>query len=220
LASLDSRGEIEDRVNKSKIKGSKKEYRLKNLDKIKESDKEYRIKKKDKLKEIQTEYYKKNQDKIKESQKEYRINNTDKIRDIQNEYYKNNIGEIKECHREYYIKNQDKIKKVEKAYRMKIRDIQAQTKPIIPYYSWKSRELSRKNLESIASFFQIKELSDWYRISFEQIRQFGGIILRYWSFFIDERGILSESRLLFLYSNKGIEFNDIKYNIKSLYISL
>jgi hypothetical protein len=44
----------------------------------------------------------------------------------------------------------------------------------IPYYSWKTREQSRKNLESIALLLHITDLNDWYRISSYQINQFGG----------------------------------------------
>jgi hypothetical protein len=128
----------------------------------------------------------KNLDKIKKREKEYYLNNLDKLKKSQIEYNKNNLTKIKEREKEYRIKNIDKLKTSEKDYRItnkdkikdKRREMIFQNNPhYVPLYSWKSREQSRKNLELIASQLQITNLSDWYRISWDQIKQFGGKIL-------------------------------------------
>jgi hypothetical protein len=138
-------------------------------DKVRESQKKYYQKNVDKIKASINEYYKLNINKIKESKKEYRMNNQVKIKDTKKEYYKNNLNKIKEIQKEYYSKNLDKIKNSNK-------DVQKNNPNYIPYYSWRSREESRKNFESIALLLHIKDFSDWYRISSNQIHQLGGII--------------------------------------------
>jgi hypothetical protein len=155
--------------NLGQAKESQTGYYLKNLDKIKESKKEYRNNNKDKIKEGKKEYRAKNLGNIKESKQVYYLNNRDIVKENQKVYYKKNQVHIKESKKEYYQKFKDKIKENEK-------EIRIQKNPTYtPYtYSWKSREQSRNNLESIASILHITDLSDWYRISLDQILQLGG----------------------------------------------
>jgi hypothetical protein len=144
--------------NLDKIKESKKDYYLKNTDKI-NSQKVYSTKKQVIIKE----YCEKNRDKIKESQRDFFMKN-----DYSKKYEIKNLDKIKERKKEYY---KNKIKD-------KVREIRTQKNPnYIPYYSWKSREQSRKNFDSIASLLHITDLSDWYRISSNQIQQLGGKII-------------------------------------------
>lgn len=126
---------------------------MSNTKKVKE---DYKTTNKDKIKENKIEYYKKNKDNI----QEYYVLNKDK-------------------RKEYRIKNQDKITESERKYKLKnrekARDFRIQKDPnYIPYDSWKTREQSRKSLESIASLLHIKDLSDWYRVSLNQIKHLGG----------------------------------------------
>jgi hypothetical protein len=112
-----------------------------------------------------------NLDKIKEKEKKYRTKNKDKIKESLIEYRIQNLNHIKEGQKGYRTKNKVKMRE----NRMKK---ETEKNPsFVPNYSWKSREESRKNFESIASLFHITDLSDWYRISFTQIKQFGGVVL-------------------------------------------
>jgi hypothetical protein len=141
-------------------------------------DKVFRTKKiyENKTKDNQSYYYHKNLDKFKERKKDYYKNSMDKTKESKKEYYKENLNKIKESKREYYKDNLNKIKETQKEYRMKNREIRIQKNPnFFPNYSWKSREQSRMNMESIATKFQITDLSDWYRISVDQMKQFGGV---------------------------------------------
>jgi hypothetical protein len=157
-------------LNLEKIKDApdyQKAYYIKNEDKIKEYKrkykKEYYLKNKDKLnksqKEFQKEYYLKNKDKLNESQKEF-----------QKDYYLKNIDKIGENRKDYG--NENKLTIRENKIKKKIE----RNPSYIPRsnYSWKSREESRKYFESIAPLLHISDFSDWYRISGDQIKQFGG----------------------------------------------
>jgi hypothetical protein len=144
---------------------------MKNKDKIKESEEEYRTKNKIKIEDYRIT----NKEKINEWKKEFRLKNIENLK----EFRMNN----KDKTQEYIIKNKDKIEENKKEFRMKnsdkLREIKVQMNPnYVPNYSWKSREQSRLNFESIALMFHITDLSDWYRISSNQMKKLGGIINR------------------------------------------
>ena len=93
------------------------------------------------------------------------------MKEYRKNYYKKNLDEIKENQQN----NQIKTKESHKKYYRKIR---SQKNPNYkPCYSWKSREESRKNFESVASLFHITDLSDWYRISITQINKSKGLFI-------------------------------------------
>jgi hypothetical protein len=124
--------------------------KIKNLEKFKESDKEYRMKNNERINEYRHI--------SKTKTKDYRINNLDKLKVIR---------------KEYKIKNKDKLRVI----RMKKK--REKNPNFVPSYSWKSREESKMNFDSIASLLHITDLSDWYRISLDQLKDFGGIVISY-----------------------------------------
>jgi hypothetical protein len=152
------------------VECEKIEDRTKKKDSQRENNQNDRVK----IKENKIKYYHKNLDKIKDIQNEYNTRNQAKLKEHKKEYYKKNLDKIKETQSKYYQKNRlGKIKEAKQKYYKQIRF--ENNSNFIPNYSWKTREQSRISIESIATLFQITDLSDWYRISVDQIKQFGGV---------------------------------------------
>jgi hypothetical protein len=72
---------------------------------------------------------------------------------------------------EYRIINRDKSRE------FRINKSTEENPNFVPNYSWKTRQQARMNFESIASLLHITDLSDWYRISLDQIKLIGGIVI-------------------------------------------
>ncbi len=128
-----------------------REYEIQN----KEKRKEYSIKNNDKLKEYRREYYLQHKEKKKQSSREYKILNKDK----QKEYDQN-----------YYLLNREKIKHL---YVQK--NIERNNGIYVPSNSWTSDESIRQYFDVISPLLHISDLSDWYRISRDQIVDLKGI---------------------------------------------
>ncbi len=167
------------------MKDYKREYYIQNKDR-KEKHPEEEIQKKNQKKEYDRAYYLLNKEKKKEYCQKYSIQNRDKMKEYFRDYYIQNKEKKKEYKREYYHKSIDKIKeykiknkeKINQYFRKKNIEKQIEKNDnYVPLNSWKTNELIREFFEKIAPVLHINDLSDWYRISREQIIDLKGIIV-------------------------------------------
>jgi len=158
------RDEISGSENKISVKDKKREYNreynLKNNKKIKEHKREYNLKNKVKIQEHKREYYSKNKEERKEFGREYRLKNKEKIIEHSREYYSTNKEEKKEYSREKYVQ---KKKDSDPSFVLKKAT-----------YCWKNRNSVRSFFEVAAKIYRIVDFSDWYRVSYGQIKMAGG----------------------------------------------
>ncbi len=173
--------------NKDRMKEYHREYYLQNKDKMKASKREYYLKNKDKIKEHNKkekymEYWKNNKEKKKEYDQKYNIQNKEKKKDYNREYRKQNKEKLKEYYllhkdrindfyREYYLQNKENIKQSNIK-----KNIERNNGVYVPLNSWIRNESVREYFERIAPLLHINDLSDWYRISRNQIIDMKGII--------------------------------------------
>lgn len=122
----------------------------------------YRTENKDKLNELQRHYFDQYKDKQNDYQRYYRAQNKDKSVAMQRQYYVLKQHERRLSRRMRYIRQHAK----RDAYQPR----NGATK------SWKTPELVREYLDSIAERLAISTFTDWYRVSREQILALGGLV--------------------------------------------
>lgn len=144
--SIENSREIKEKLKRKAKREKQKEYREKNKEKLKESKRKYYILTKEKRQILEKEFYLKNREKIKERQKEYRLKNREILREKAREYA--------------FLKKKEK----DENYVRKLN------------FSFKDEKSTREYFEQISKQFHISELSDWYRISRNQILQNTSII--------------------------------------------
>jgi hypothetical protein len=133
------------------------------------------------------------QDEKRENYRHYTLLNKERLRDSKRLYTLRNRNEKKEYNRQYELKNKDKIRTTKCEYRLensnRLREYQLRYRlrnhknpeSYVPRNivrkSWKSPESVREYFESVAKRLFISAHTDWYRISSDQIRELGGVLI-------------------------------------------
>lgn len=152
-----------DDLGLSKANEWRRAYRVGNRDKAREYDKDYRRRAGDNRKDYFIRYRLQNERSLKEYKKQYGLLNRDKKKDYYRSYHLQNQGRKREYFQKYCRQNEDKVKdyRVEKCASSSLK-------------SWRTPELVRSYLVSVAQELRISSYDDWYRISRPQLALIGG----------------------------------------------
>ena len=180
-----------------------KEYRNQNKEKIKEYNQKYRIINKEKIKKYSIQ----NKEKMNKISRNYYLQNKEKMKKLVCEYRKLHRDKLKEYYRLYSIRNKEKIKNYQLKNREKLKkllikkNIERNNGLYVSLNSWKSEESIRQYFDKISPLLHIDDLSDWYRISRNQIIELKGILLIFFKY-----NFLFINYLLSFYFSEGILF--------------
>lgn len=158
-----SKGTQPNDLRKEKLNEYHREYRKKNDEKLKLYYRDYMIQNKEKKMQYNLKYKLKHNEKVLEYERTYRL-----LKKLKKKDY----------NREYRLKNGDKLRELARMTNI-MKKIQKNSNFIPPpkLKSWKSIESLRNYFESTSRTLHITELSDWYRVSRNQIHETGGIYL-------------------------------------------
>jgi hypothetical protein len=112
-------------------------------------------------KQYDHDYYLRNKKLKQEYFRDYYIRNKSTISDYRRQYYTSNKRSVREANRKNYIRNKEHPE-------LYFRRENASK-------SWKTPELVREYFESISKALSITDYTDWYRISFPQVGNLGGM---------------------------------------------
>lgn len=146
--------------NKSEFSDRDRSYYARNRDGFLAKERRYYVEHRDKVLEKERRYYSQNKSEMRRKWRVYYLENKAKFAEMSRQYYRRNKAKILEMTHSYYLR--------------KHRNPHSYFPRDMPYKSWKTPEVARAFLLSLADQLHVSAPSEWYRVSHNQLAAVGG----------------------------------------------